>query len=66
MSFGAQIRKHVERLGTSEAARICDVTPRSLQLWMQGESNPNRSTQAGALLLLSQVATPKRKTADAL
>lgn len=58
MSFAEDLRLHVERLGTAEAARLCGVTPRSLQLWMRGEGNPNAATQAGAILLLSR-ARPK-------
>lgn len=57
MSFADQLRPHVERLGTAEAARLCGVTPRSLQLWMRGEGNPNAATQAGALLLLGRART---------
>ena len=36
MSFATDLRPHVERLGTAEAARLCGVTSRSLQLWMRG------------------------------
>lgn len=61
MTFAAQIRKHVDRLGTNQAARICDVTTRTLQLWMQG-AEPNASTRAGAILLLKK--NPKRKPAS--
>ena len=60
MSFAEDLRPHVERLGTAEAARICGVTPRALQLWMRGEGNPNAATQAGALLLLGR-ARPKKE-----
>ena len=54
MSFADQLRPHVERLGTSEAARIADVTPRSLQLWMRGPKEPCASMRDGVLLRLSQ------------
>lgn len=61
MSFAANLRPQVERLGTAEAARVCGVTQRAIQLWMRGEGNPNAATQAGALLLLSGAAQkPKR------
>jgi transcriptional regulator with XRE-family HTH domain len=58
MSFADQLRPLVERLGTAEAARICGVTPRTLQLWMRGEGNPNAATRAGALLLLGRAKHP--------
>lgn len=60
MSFSDDLRPHVERLGTAEAARVCGVTPRAVQMWMRGEGNPNAATQAGAILLLSR-AKPKRE-----
>lgn len=60
MSFSDDLRSHVERLGTAEAARVCGVTPRAVQLWLRGDGNPNAATQAGALLLLSR-AKPKKE-----
>ncbi len=65
MSFADQLRPQVERLGTAEAARICGVTPRSLQLWMLGQGNPNAATQRGAIELLREAKTPKAKSKDA-
>lgn len=61
MSFATDLRPHVERLGTAEAARLCGVTPRSLQLWMRGEGNPNAATQAGVILLLSRAKLKKER-----
>lgn len=58
MTFADQIRPLIERLGTTEAARICGVTPRTLQLWMRGEGNPNLATQAGAVQLLAAAPKP--------
>lgn len=61
MTFPQFLRDHVERLGnghvadgTRKAAETCGVTPRSVQLWMVGEGNPNRATEAGARLLLQR------------
>lgn len=51
MSFAQQLRPLVERLGTAEAARICGVSPRSLQLWMRG-AEPCTAMRAGVLFLL--------------
>lgn len=51
-SFADELRPHVERLGTGKAAALCDVTPRTLQLWLAGQGNPNTSTRVGALMLL--------------
>lgn len=59
MSFADHLKPLVKRLGTNEAARLCGVTPRSLQLWMRGEGNPNTATQAGAILLLGKAKAPK-------
>jgi len=59
-TFPAEIRAHVERIGTAEAARVCGVTPRTLQLWMRGSGNPNLATKAGARLLLGK-AKPKKR-----
>lgn len=53
MSFADQLRPLVERHGTAESARICGVTPRSLQLWMKG-AEPCAAMQAGVILLLSR------------
>ena len=61
MTFADQIRPLIELLGTTESARICGVTPRSLQLWMRG-ATPNAATQAGAVLLLARAAKSGRKT----
>lgn len=60
MRFAEDLRPHVERLGTAEAARVCGVTPRAVQLWVRGDGNPNAATQAGAILLLSR-AKPKKE-----
>lgn len=60
MSFADQLKPHVERLGTNEAARICGVTPRSLQLWRSNPAKPPcAAMQAGALLLLSSSPLPE-------
>ena len=60
MSFADQLRPLVERIGTAEAARICGVTPRSLQLWMRG-SEPCAAMQAGVLLLLGRAKHPTKR-----
>ena len=52
MTFADQLQPHVKRLGTLRAAALCGVTPRSLQLWIRGQGNPNLATQAGALAIL--------------
>lgn len=52
--FASQLRPLVDRLGTPEAARRCGVTPRTIQLWLKGEGNPNAATKAGALMLLKK------------
>lgn len=52
MTYAQQLRPLVDRHGTIEAARICGVSPRSLQLWMRG-AEPCAAMQAGTLLLLS-------------
>ena len=52
MTFADQLQPHVKRLGTLRAAALCGVTPRSIQLWIRGEGNPNLATQAGALAIL--------------
>jgi len=54
MTFADQIRPLIMRLGTNEAARICEVTPRTLQLWMKGQGNPNAATRTGAVVLLTR------------
>ena len=59
--FPTALRAEVERLGTNESARICGVTTRTLQLWMNGDGNPNLATMAGAILLLSQAKRTKPK-----
>ena len=63
MTFADQLQPHVKRLGTLRAAALCGVTPRSLQLWIRGEGNPNLATQAGALAILreAQAAKEERK-----
>ena len=60
MSFADRLRPLVERLGTAEAARICGVTPRSLQLWMRG-AEPCAAMQAGAIMLLSRAVSTMTK-----
>jgi hypothetical protein len=45
MTFADQLQPHVKRLGTLRAAALCGVTPRSLQLWIRGEGNPNLATK---------------------
>lgn len=52
MTFAEQLRPHVERLGAVRCAEICGVTRRTIDLWTRGHGNPNKATQAGALLLL--------------
>jgi hypothetical protein len=66
MSFADQLRSHVDALGTATAARICGVTPRSIQLWMRGLGNPNAATKAGAILLLEKAReeAPPTKPAE--
>ena len=59
MTFAEQIRPHVERLGTTEAARRCGVTPRAIRMWLAGEGNPNTATRVGALQLLRGPTVPK-------
>lgn len=54
MTFAAQLRPLVGRVGTTEAARLCGVTPRSLQLWMRGDGIPNAATQRGCLVILRE------------
>lgn len=64
MTFADQLRPHVEHLGAVEAARICGVTDRTIRLWLRGEGNPNASTKAGALLLLSRAKGPLKRIKD--
>jgi hypothetical protein len=52
MSFATDLRKMCDRLGTAEAARACEVTPRSLQLWMSGAREPCRAMRVGVLAVL--------------
>lgn len=54
MSFPDQLRPHVERLGATEAARLCGVARQTVNLWLRGGGNPNAATQAGALLILKR------------
>lgn len=54
VDFATLLRRHVDRLGTATVAQVCDVTPRTIQLWLNGQGNPNESTKAGALLLLGK------------
>lgn len=62
MTFPDFIRAQVDRLGAGQrpgagtllAAIVCDVSDRTIRLWMDGKGNPNRSTEAGARLLLLQ------------
>jgi hypothetical protein len=62
MTFADQLQPHVKRLGTLRAAALCGVTPRSLQLWIRGEGNPNLATQAGVLAILRKAkANPDSK-----
>lgn len=56
-TFADQLKPLVRRLGTTEAAAICDVTPRSLQLWMSSKGTPCRAMQVGVLQLLSEAAS---------
>lgn len=57
--FAARLRPLVEANGTAAAAQLCGVTPRSLQLWMRGDT-PCAAMQAGVLLLLSGAARATR------
>jgi hypothetical protein len=62
MTFPDFIRAQVDRLGAGQrpgagtliAAMVCDVSDRTIRLWMDGKGNPNRSTETGARLLLLQ------------
>lgn len=54
MTFSEKLRPLVERVGTNDAAKLCGVTTRTLQLWMRGEGNPNLATQTGALIILGR------------
>lgn len=57
--FSSRLRPLVEAHGTAAAARLCGVTPRSLQLWLRG-ATPCAAMQAGVLLLLSGAAKATR------
>ena len=58
--FSVRLRPLVEAVGTTEAARICGVTPRSLQLWMRGPAEPCAAMQVGVLDLLERARRPRR------
>lgn len=51
--FAIQLRAYVDVLGVTRSAEICDVSRRTVHLWLKGEGNPNRSTRVGALGLLA-------------
>ena len=51
-TFASKLKPLIEAHGTAAAAKICGVTPRTLQLWMRG-ATPCAAMQAGVLLLLS-------------
>jgi DNA-binding XRE family transcriptional regulator len=57
--FRTQLTMLVASIGTARAAKICGVSPRTIQLWMRGEGNPNLATKAGALSLLQAEAAKK-------
>lgn len=59
MKFANVLAPLVEKVGTGEAARLCGVTPRTLQLWMRGEGNPNLATKRGTLDILRGAAAKK-------
>lgn len=58
MSFQQQLKSLVDKIGTNESAKVCGVTPRSLQLWIKGNT-PCSAMQAGVILLLSRVKIRK-------
>lgn len=60
MTFAEKLKPHAARLGTTELARLCGVTPRAIQLWIAGKSRTNAATEAGALFLLGRAKTRKR------
>lgn len=60
VTFSDQIRPLVEAVGTAKAAALCGVTPRSLQLWMQG-GTPNTATQVGVIVILTKAAKAVKK-----
>lgn len=58
-AFADFLRDKVARLGngdvaegTRKAAELGRVTPRTIQLWMRGEGNPNGYTEEGARVKL--------------
>lgn len=57
--FKEKLRPLVDRLGSSAAARVCGVTPQSLNRWIRGSGEPNAAMRAGVLMLLRR-ARPKQ------
>lgn len=53
-TFADQLHPLVDKIGTTESARICGVTPRTIQRWLSEPEEPNAATQAGAIKLLGE------------
>jgi hypothetical protein len=52
LEFPEKLRRLVSKIGVRASARICDVDPRTVHLWLKGQGNPSRATREGALKLL--------------
>lgn len=68
MTFAEFLRDKIARLGngdvaegTRRAAALGGVTPRTIQLWLVGQGNPNGFTETGARLLLLRAVHVQRR-----
>lgn len=53
--FSALLRPLVQRIGTAKAAQLCEVSPRTIQLWLaHPEKPPALAMQFGVIALLSR------------
>lgn len=46
--------------GARQAAEICGVSRRTIDLWTRGKGNPNTATKVGALALLAHNLPPQK------
>ena len=60
VEFSIQLAAYVAALpgGAKQAAEICGVKRRTIDLWTRAQRNPNLATRVGALALLAMAIPP--------
>lgn len=62
MTFAEQIRPLIDKLdgGVSEAARVCEVSRKSIHSWLRSDYIPPLVTREGVIAVLERETAQKR------